>query len=82
MSIEERQFLEQHFERQDRMLEEIHRAMYGEPKNEVPGVLARLKTVEIKLKKLFHDRARVIWVGSAFVVLVGAIWELAKLYFG
>lgn len=81
MSTDEREFLQEHFERQDKMLEEIHRAMYGEPKNEVPGVLSRLKMVELKVKKIFNERSKVIWVGGTAIAIVTGIVELIKFFY-
>lgn len=67
---------------QSQMLAEIHRAIYGEPKNEVPGALSRLKMLEIKVKRLFTERARVIWVGGTAIAIITGIVELIKfLYF-
>lgn len=81
MSLEERQFFKDHFERQDKMLEEIHRAVYGEPKNEVPGVISRVQTLENGVKKLFSERSKIIWIGTGALGVITGLIEIFKLFF-
>lgn len=60
-------------------VEKMERGMYGEADNLTPGFGSRIFTLEQKVKKLFADRKKVIWVGSTAVVIIGGLIEVIKL---
>lgn len=60
-------------------VETIERGVYGDQPNQTPGALSRITMLEQKVKKLFSDRKKVIWVGSTFVVVVGGLFKLIEL---
>lgn len=58
----------------------IKRGVYGDEPNQTPGALSRITMLEVKVKKLFSDRKKVIWVGSTAVVVVGGLFKLIELF--
>lgn len=56
----------------------MNRGLYGEKENQTPGLIARMLTAEQKLRKLFSDRKKVIWVGGTAVLIAGGIVEAIK----
>lgn len=57
----------------------IKRGLYGDQPNQTPGALSRIFTLEQKVKKLFSDRKKVIWVGSTVVIVVGGLFKLIEM---
>lgn len=57
----------------------IKRGVYGDQPNQTPGALSRIAMLEQKVKKLFSDRKKAIWVGSGAIIGVGGLVELIKL---
>lgn len=59
-------------------VDEMHRGLYGEKKNDTPGVIARLGMTEKNVTKLFNFKNRVLWIGSGVALGVSAVWKLVE----
>lgn len=67
------------FDTIDDNIETLKRGVYGDQPNQTPGALSRIAMLEQKVKKLFSDRKKVIWVGSTAIVVVGALFKVLEL---
>jgi hypothetical protein len=53
-------------------VEEVRRGLYGDPKNEVVGVIVKIKTMDTSVKALKAFKARAVYWGTGVLVGVNA----------
>lgn len=84
MSLEEtnqlKEYFDAKFDQLNAKMDKFDRGMYGEEENENPGVMKRLKVVEIKVAKVFNFKNRVAWIGVGVAIGVSIIWKVVETF--
>lgn len=83
MSAEESNDLKAYFDKRfnslDEQVDKLSRGIYGEEDNESPGVMKRLKIIEIKVAKVFNFKNRIVWIGTGVAVGVSLVWKAIEI---
>ena len=59
-------------------IENIKLGIYGDEKNEIPGLLKMNKQHHERLRKLEGLRDKIIWIGTALVISAQMVYDFLK----